>query len=364
MQDKILEEDLTYIAEAECGYEQLYGKSILVTGATGLVGSQTVKALLKMNELKGAEITVYAFVRSAEKADTVFQEFEKEKLVYIIGDVANPVSDKTVTISNGSSLEDIDVDYIIHAASPTASKFFVDYPVETILTAVNGTRNILEFAKDKKSSGVVYLSSMEAFGAPDPDKPYVKEEDLGYIDIHNPRSSYSEGKRICECLCSCYASEYQVPVKIARLAQTFGAGISYEENRVFAQFAKAAMNKTDIVLHTAGKSVGNYCYTRDAVMAILLLLFKGEAGEAYTVANPKANITIGNMAKMVAEKLADNQIQVVFDIPESAMTFGYAPDVNMRLNSDKLQALGWKPVIGLEEMYTRMMASMALTREN
>jgi nucleoside-diphosphate-sugar epimerase len=230
------------------------------------------------------------------------------------------------------------------------------------MTAVNGTKNILDLAKDKTSLGVVYLSSMEAFGAPDPAKPYVKEDDLGYIDIHNPRSSYSEGKRICECMCSSYASEYNVPVKIARLSQTFGAGISYEENRVFAQFAKAAMNKTDIVLHTAGKSVGNYCYTRDSVMGILLLLVRGNNGEAYTVANPESNITIGNMAKMVAEKLADNEIKVIFDIPESAMTFGYAPDVNMRLNSDKLQALGWKPVIGLEESYRRMMGSMELTR--
>jgi nucleoside-diphosphate-sugar epimerase len=362
MKDTYLREDLEYIANSDLPYNEFYGKSILVTGATGLVGSQTVMALLKMNEIKGADITIYGFVRSSEKADRVYGEMKTDKLVYVVGDVLAPITDDTVSLSNGKKLADVDIDYIVHAASPTASKFFVDYPVETIMTAVNGTKNILDLAKDKTSLGVVYLSSMEAFGAPDPAKPYVKEDDLGYIDIHNPRSSYSEGKRICECMCSSYASEYNVPVKIARLSQTFGAGISYEENRVFAQFAKAAMNKTDIVLHTAGKSVGNYCYTRDSVMGILLLLVRGNNGEAYTVANPESNITIGNMAKMVAEKLADNEIKVIFDIPESAMTFGYAPDVNMRLNSDKLQALGWKPVIGLEESYRRMMGSMELTR--
>ena len=314
MKDKILEEDLLYIANAGGDYEKLYGKSILITGATGLVGSQIVKALLKMNEVKNADITIYAFVRNAEKADKIYDEFAKDKLVYVIGDVGNPVTDETVTLSNGKKISEVQINYIIHAASPTASKFFVE------------------------------------------------EDDLGYIDIHNPRSCYPEGKRLCECMCSSYASEYKLPVRIARLSQTFGAGISYEENRVFAQFAKAAMNKTDIVLHTAGKSVGNYCYTRDAVMGILLLLVKGNDGEAYTVAHPEAHITIGDMAKMVAEKLANNEIKVVFDIPESAMTFGYAPDVNMRLNSDKLQALGWKPVIGLEEMYTRMMKSMEYTR--
>lgn len=363
MKDTFLNEDLEYIANSDLPYDELYGKSVMVTGATGLVGSQVVMALLKMNELKNAGITVYAFIRDPGKADRIYKEIKTDKLIYVIGDVGNPIDDENVLLTKKRRIHDIRLDYIVHAASPTASKYFVEHPVETIMTAVNGTKNILDLAREKRVSGVVYLSSMEAFGAPDPKKSYVKEEDLGYIDIHNPRSSYSEGKRICECICSSYASEYGVPVRIARLSQTFGAGISYEENRVFAQFAKAAMNKTDIVLHTAGKSVGNYCYTRDSVMGILLLLVRGENGEAYTVANPESNITIGDMAKLVAEKLANNEIKVVFDIPDSALTFGYAPDVNMRLNSDKLQALGWRPVIGLLESYRRMIGSMELTRK-
>lgn len=363
MRDQYLEEDLTYIANSKLPFHELYNSVVLVTGATGLVGSMAVKALLKMNEVKQADILVLALVRDRKKAEKMYEEFQTENLVYITGNLDQPLSDDVVSLSNGELLKNMSVDYVIHGASPTASKYFVSHPVETIMTAVDGTKYILDLARDKQVKGVVYLSSMEAFGAPDASLPYVKEEDLGYIDIHNPRSCYSEGKRMCECLCASYASEYQVPVRIARLSQTFGAGVPYEENRVFAQFAKSAIHKQDIVLHTEGKSVGNYCYTRDSVMGILLLLVRGEAGQAYTVSNPESNITIRDMAKMVAEKIAGNEIQLVFDIPESAMTFGYAPDVNLRLNADKLKALGWEPVIGLEESYRRMIGSMLATKD-
>ena len=149
-----------------------------------------------------------------------------------------------------------------------------------------------------------------------------------------------------------------MPVKIARLSQTFGAGILPGENRVFAQFARSAMESKDIVLHTKGLSEGNYCYTRDTVIALLLILLNGKNAEAYNVANPETHTTIADMAKMVCEKLGDNKIKVVFDIPETNM-FGYAADTKMKLNSDKLKNLGWMPQIGLEEAYRRMMKSMA-----
>ncbi len=358
MKDIYLEEDLKKTASKLAGEKLLYGSTILVTGATGLVGSQAVKTLLMMNRMYQMNIKVLALIRSREKAARIYEGFkdiyegvEDEQLIYVEGNLTD-----TIDISEG-------VDYIIHTASPTASKFFVEYPVETLDIAIGGTKRVLELAREKRCKGVVYLSSMEAFGITDPTLESVKEDDLGYIDIHHVRSSYSEGKRVCELLCSCYAAEYGVPVRIARLAQTFGAGIPYEENRVFAQFAKSAINKTDIVLHTRGQSVGNYVYTADAVAAILLLLVKGNDGEAYTVANEESHITIAGMAELVAKEIAHGEIQVVFDIPEDALTYGYAPDVKMQLNSQKLQALGWKPEIGLLESYQRMIGSMLATRE-
>lgn len=362
MQDKYLEEDLQEIASSALLGDEFFGKTVFVTGATGLVGSMVVKALLTMNTTKNANISVLAFVRDVEKANRFYAEFDTKNLIFVIGDLNARVDASTTTLSNGKSLDDYKIDYIVHGASPTASKYFVTYPVETIMTAIGGTKNVLDLAKDKNVSGMVYMSSMEAFGITDPALTDVREDDLGYIDIHNVRSSYSEGKRTCELLCSSYASEYNVPVRIARLSQTFGAGVDYSENRVFAQFAKSYINKTDIVLHTEGKSVGNYCYTKDTVIAILLLLCKGANGEAYTISNPKANSKICDMAKMVAEDIAGGEIKLVFDIPEDAKTFGYAPDVNMRLNSDKLQALGWTPTVDLPEMYERLIYSLKLTK--
>ena len=158
-------------------------------------------------------------------------------------------------------------------------------------------------------------------------------------------------------MCIAYGSEYGVPVKIARLAQTFGAGILPGEKRVFAQFARSAMNGEDIILHTKGKSEGNYCYTRDCVTGLLTILLKGENGEAYNVCNPATHITIAGMAIMVAEKIAEGKIKVIFDISKDNQ-FGYAADTKMKLNSDKLQALGWRPQVGLEEAYRKMIDYM------
>lgn len=348
--DSFLREDLDYIADSSLPFEELYHSTVLVTGATGLVGSQVVRALLNMNDKKAAGIRVVALVRNQEKAKSIFADEDTSNLRLLVGDVTSPVD------------TDMDIDYIIHAASPTASKFFVEHPVETIMTAVEGTRNMLELARSKATKGMVYLSSMEAYGITDSSLDCVREEDLGYIDVLNVRSSYSEGKRICECLCASYASEYGVNVKIARLAQTFGAGISKDENRVFAQFAKSAIGHTDIVLHTLGQSVGNYCYTRDVVMAVLLLLIRGNSGEAYTVANEESSTTIADMAHMVAKEFGEGQVNVVFDIPEDVSSMGYAPDVKMKLNSDKLQSLGWKPEVSLRETYERMIGSLRALR--
>lgn len=336
--NEILKDDLKYIKEYDLPYELLKGKTVLVTGATGLIGVSLVRSLLYMGDIK-----VLAFVRNENKAKSIYEQ--NSNLEIVIGDIINPI-DIIET-----------VDYIFHCASVTTSKIMVEQPVETLMTSIEGTKHILNLAKEKRCKSVVYVSSMEVYGAFDNLDHEVTEDDLGYIDPLKVRSNYPEAKRLCENMCIAYLKEYGVPVKIARLAQTFGAGILPNENRVFAQFAKSVIHGENIILHTKGLSEGNYCYTRDCMTGLLTILLKGKDGEAYNVSNPNSHTTIVDMAKMVAHKIAKGNIEVLFDIPDTN-TFGYAADTKMKLSSNKLQKLGWNPEIGLEEAYNRMIEDM------
>ncbi|MCI5641183.1 MAG: NAD-dependent epimerase/dehydratase family protein [Lachnospiraceae bacterium] len=349
--NKILQEDIEKAASQNLPLENLKNARVMVTGATGLIGSQVVKFLLSLNRLKQMNITVLAFARSEEKAKKVFPYLEEEEhLELVLGDINRQID------YDGS------VDYILHGASATSSKFFVSHPVETITTAIDGTKLLLDFAKDKQVKGVVYLSSLEVYGTPDEQAGLIGEADYGYIDPLSVRSSYSEGKRMVECLCVSYAQEYGVPIKIARLSQTFGAGVEYDDGRVFAEFARCAIEGKNIVLHTEGKTVRSYCYTMDAVTALLTILVKGESGQAYNVTNMNTAISIYDMAKLVCQVVPDSEITVERDIPEDLASFGYNPEMIVRLDSSKLQALGWQPTVDLQEMYERLIASMKATR--
>ena len=343
--EKVLIDDFKRVADSDLPFEEFRNSSFLITGATGLIGSLLVRTLLYCNRVHDLKLKIYAVVRNVEKARGIFGADTAEP-EYVVADLA------------GDEIEgSFDCDYVIHAAAVTTSKLMVSDPVGTIRTAIDGTEKLLKLAVEKKAKSFVYISSMEVYGQPKTEGK-TAEKDLGYIDIGTVRSCYPEGKRMCECLCNAYASQYGLNVKSARLAQTFGAGILPTENRVFAQFAKSAMNGEDIVLHTTGESEGNYVYTADAVRAILLLLVKGASGEAYNIANEESHTTIRNMAELVAEKIAGNVIRVVLDIPEDGSSLGYAPPVKMWLDASKMRALGWEPEVSLIDSYRRMIAYM------
>ncbi len=333
-QKMILNEDIKWITEDHnINWNKLNNAKVLVTGATGLIGSLCIRTLLSLD----IPVQVYALVRDRSRAECIFGD----KVNYVIGDVRNPID------------SDFIADFIIHCASNTKSKMMIEEPIDTIDISINGTMNILRYAKKSKTKSIVYISSMEAYGITERYQNPVTEEKLGYIDLSLARSSYSEGKRASECLCSAFYHQCKLPVKIVRLALTMGAGISISDNRVSMQFAKSVINGTDIVLHTEGKTLSNFCYTSDSIRGIFTVLLNGIDGETYNVCNDIETRSIRKIAELVAEKVAGGAIQVVYDIPKSN-SFGYAPDVTLRLSSKKLMSLGWTPKIDLECAYNRL----------
>lgn len=309
----------------------LNNKTIYITGATGLIGSNLVQALLLCTD---AHIVVQ--VRNELKAKKMFGN----NVEYIIGEL----QDK----SDYSG----DVDYVVHCANPTSSSFFVNNPVETIETAVDGTNNILEFAKNKRST-VVFLSTMEVYGFPRKGH-VVKECEGGSFDSLVVRNCYPLSKQVCESLCAAYASEYGVHTRVLRLTQTFGPGVSYNDGRVFAEFARCAIEKRNIILKTAGETERSYLYTIDAVLAILTVLLKGADGEAYTAANESTFCSILDMANLVADI---GGVNVLIEKQDISM-MGYTGTLHMNLSTEKLKNLGWKAQVGLKEMYKSMIGNM------
>lgn len=331
MSSKIFEEDIKNIIK-DFDMSVFDGKTILITGATGLIGKLCTKSLLNSDY----NTQVIALVRDEEKAKNIFGN--SKRLTYLVQDINQKINTPRK------------VDYIIHTASTTSSKDFVEKPVETIYTAINGSRNVLEFAKNKRIEGMIYLSSLEVYGVNKEEN--INENSYGYIDILNPRSSYSESKKMVETMCISYGEEYGVPVKIARLAQTFGAGVSKSDNRVFAQLAKAVKSKENIILHTKGETKRNYCYTTDAVRGIFTILTQGENNTAYNIANQNTYCSIAEMAHL----LENDNTKVVYQIDD--INRGYNPTAKISLNTEKLTALGWEAKVDLKEMFERLIADL------
>lgn len=313
--------------------QMLCHKTVLVSGATGMIGSQLVRRLLDTDGVK-----VIGLFRNEEKRDFLFPG-NHPNLSWVKCDISEALS------IPGK------IDYMVHTAGVTGgSKQHVDYPMTTINTALNGTMNMLELAKEKNVRGFVFLSSLEIYGKTASGDSRIKETDGGYIDPTSVRSSYSESKRMCETICASYAKQYSVPAKIVRLAPTYGKGASYSDNRVLCEFAKCVIEKKDIVLRATGETLRNYCDSDDAAEAILTVLTDGAQGEAYNIANMDIELSIKELAERVIRLYPESGIRLRFDLAEDVTKLGYNRTVKNRLDSSKLMQLGWTPHTGLDQM--------------
>lgn len=306
----------------------LNGSAILITGATGLIGSELVETLLTATDCE-----VYATCRQKDTAQQRFQHILPHPRLHLLTyDVTQPLE------------TDIRFDYIIHAASPASPASFSQYPVEVMMANILGVRHLLDYGQRHQMKRMLFISSGEIYGEGD-GTPF-QEHDSGYIDSLSPRACYPSSKRAAETLCAAYVAEKNVDVVIARLCHTYGPGFTEKDNRVYAQFLRNVLRGEDIVMKSAGRQMRSWIYVQDAVDAILTLLLKGEKGEAYNVADAQSCITIRSLAEKIAA-LADRQ--VIIDIPQDATQGNTTPISCATFATKKIEALGWKPRYTIDE---------------
>lgn len=310
--------------------ESLQGKSVCITGATGLIGSAIADLLLygKLHLGFGYDLTFTA--RSAEKAESRFAygKGAYRPMRFVCGE---PFKGET------------SFDYLIHCAENAHPQAFSAHPAETANSALAGAHELLEWTR-RKGGRFCYLSSSEVYGKLDAEKP-IGENDFGYVDLKDPRSCYPSAKRMIETLCACYRKEYGADCVIVRPGHIYGPQFTKEDSRVFAQFARDVLAGRDIVMKSEGRQMRSYCYTLDCASAILTVAVRGGCGEAYNISNRRSLATIRELAETFA-RLSGRK--VVFDLPSEAERAGYNRMTYSALASEKLEALGWKGRFDLE----------------
>lgn len=330
--NRILKEDAESILQQDISWSKLKGARILVTGAGGMLGSCIVRTIQLLSETKNMDIEVYGLVRNPDR----LPEDIKPGLKIIRQSVTEPIETDTV------------FDYIIHAASPASPKIMKDDPVGTIAANTLGTFYTLELARKSNAKGYIFISSREIYGQPYEGQTEFTEDTYGFVDPLSPRSCYPEGKRAAETMCASFAKQYGMRIRIARLAHTYGPGMSVDDGRVQADFLRDVINRRDIVLKSEGKPLRTYTYISDAAAAIFRILLDSDE-MVYNISSPESTVTIRQLAETLVRAYPDRKLKLAFDIPESGIDSGTAPFTLGILNSDKLRSIGWHPVYSLEE---------------
>jgi len=327
-------QDVKKVLPAVKNISSLFGKSVLITGGTGLICSGVVDILYYLNKNENANIKIYLAGRSEERTAKRFYNMVAGKDYFFVK------YDATV-----SSELDVDADYIIHGASNANPAAYVAEPVETMAANFIGLNNLLSLAAKKNAKRVLYLSSSEVYGQKDSMDPYF-ENDYGFLDILNQRASYPSSKRAAETLCVAYSMEYNLDTVIVRPGHIYGPAVIPSDNRATAQFTRNAVNREDIVMKSAGSQLRSYCYSLDCASAILAVLLNGERENAYNISNPDSIITISAIAKAIANAAGR---KLTFENPADAEAKGYNLMSNSSLDSKKLEGLGWYAVFSPEE---------------
>lgn len=314
-------------------WERLDGKTLLLTGATGLVGTFLVDTILWKREHDGLDCRIIAVGRNAETARARFGDaLDGKALSFLAWDV------------NEDEKPHVSADYVIHAASNTHPRVYASDPIGSVMTNLLGLRNVLELARQAGAQRTLFLSSVEIYGKAWHPEDLFDEAYCGYIDCNTLRAGYPEGKRAGEALCQAYRAKYGMEIVIPRLSRVYGPTMRAEDSKALAQFLHRAASGKDIILKSKGEQRFSYTYVPDAVTGILACLLCGEDGEAYNIAGG-GSMTLREIAETLA---AAAGTRVVFELPDEAEQRGYSTADVALLKTEKLRSIGWKPMYSEE----------------
>ena len=307
----------------------LKNKSILITGANGLIGSYLVEFLQYLNLTLDYNIKIYLMSRSLQK---LRKRFKNQSSLFFIEQDLN----QQITINQT-------FDYIIHAASNAHPIAFSTDPVGTMKTNLIGTINLLEMSKNSNTK-FLYLSTGEIYGN-NVDKAF-NENCIGLVNSTDVRSCYPESKRAAETLCIAYANQYNINTNIARLCYIYGATITDDNSRADAQFLRKVINKENIILKSLGEQKRTYCYVADAVSALLFILLNAKSKDVYNIANPNSIVSVKQYAELLARI---GNVNIEYDTPSENEKKGYSKPADSILDATKLINMGWQPLYDIQE---------------
>lgn len=325
--DKSYWEDVQEVISCIPDITKLFGKSVMITGATGMICSAVAELLFWLNKESNANIRIVLAGRDQERMQQRFYCFKEGK------DYSFLEYDATKDFVSKESY-----DYIIHGASPADPASFINHPVETMFANLIGLRSLLDIAKRDSNTRLLYISSSEVYGKKDESRPY-QETDYGFVDILNPRACYPSSKRAAETLCAAYREEYGVDFVVVRPGHIYGPSITDSDSRASAQFTRKVVAGEDIAMKSAGTQLRSYTYTLDCASAILTVLLKGKCGEAYNISNPLSIVTIRELAECMARTAG---VSVVYEQASDLEKRSYNMMDNSSLDSSRLESLGWK----------------------
>lgn len=337
----VQQRDLDIVLNNPADWTKLKDATVLVTGATGRLGTYIVGALLEASKRWNLNVEVLALARNKDKIQAAYGD-GAENLKILQQDITEKIT------YEGK------VDYIFHTAGLASPDDFTHRPTNTLWGHVQGTKNVLDLAKEKHTKKVLYVSTVEVYGTWKSENG-IRETDMGPLVHTNSRACYPEAKRLCETMLACYKDEFQVDYAAVRMSHTFGPGISLYDGRAFAEFIRDVVEGKDIVLHTDGSAVRTYTYVADAVGAMFLALLNGTQ-EYYNVAAEENQISIRDLAKLIASMSPRQNTTVKFEVPEGE-GLRYLPFKLGILDSSRIRTLGWKAQVDLEHAFRWTMES-------